>query len=136
MVGDRTQKSVVFQKLLAGHTDEIVDMKFLPNLTTTLAVATNSEQLRLFNIEERTTTILNGHTDTILGIGKFSKEIIKQNKHKITNKPLFEKTDVCIPPSWRKNAKCWLLTCAKDSTVRLWEQNSQTGKNKIFKNNY
>jgi len=81
MVGDRTQKSAVFQKLLAGHTDEIVDMKFLPNQSEILAVATNSEQLRLFNIVERTTTILNGHTDTILGIGNiFSKQNKKKKK--------------------------------------------------------
>ncbi|KAI2501438.1 hypothetical protein MHU86_13028 [Fragilaria crotonensis] len=62
------------QKLLStrtivGHNDEVLDLKLLPNgddECTRAVVATNSAQVRLFDLGTFSCEILNGHTATVL----------------------------------------------------------------------
>ena len=48
-----------------GFNDEILDLKFIPSRDDSsqrVAMATNSEQVRLVNLEDFDTTLLVGHT--------------------------------------------------------------------------
>ena len=65
-------------RTIVGHNDEILDLKIIPsqvvedgedNVTLTnrkVAVATNSSQIRLFDLSSFSCAILDGHTDTVL----------------------------------------------------------------------
>ena len=56
-------------RTIVGHNDEILDLKILPNggdECTRAVVATNSAQVRLFDLATFSCDILNGHTATVL----------------------------------------------------------------------
>ncbi|KAF8378925.1 hypothetical protein HHK36_030274 [Tetracentron sinense] len=54
-------------KRLVGYSEEIVDMKFLGEEEHFLAVATNLEQVRVYDLESMSCSyVLAGHTDTVL----------------------------------------------------------------------
>ena len=57
--------TLTIQRTIVGHNDEILDMKIIPG-TNHVAVATNSAQVRLFDLATFSCHILNGHTATVL----------------------------------------------------------------------
>lgn len=52
-------------RTIVGHNDEILDLKIIPN-TTSIVVATNSPQVRIFDLENFSCSVLDGHTATVL----------------------------------------------------------------------
>jgi len=58
-------KKLAVQRTIVGHNDEILDLKIIPK-TNIVAVATNSAQVRMFDLETFSCTILDGHTATVL----------------------------------------------------------------------
>ena len=54
------------QKNLVGYNDEIIDIK--PAFDGHIVLATNSEQIRIVNIDTLATNVLSGHTGTVLSI--------------------------------------------------------------------
>lgn len=85
-------------KRLVGYNEEIVDMKFLGEDEQFLAVATNLEQVRVYELASMSCCyVLTGHTDTVLCL------------------------DTCISNSGRT----LLVTGSKDNSVRLWEKEGQ-----------
>ncbi|XVF56548.1 hypothetical protein PTKIN_Ptkin06aG0129800 [Pterospermum kingtungense] len=81
-------------KRLVGFNDEIVDMKFLDEEEQYLAVATNLEQVRVYDLSSMSCSyVLAGHTDTIL----------------------------CLDTSVSNYGKRLIVTGSKDNSVRLWE---------------
>eukprot|EP00559_Dactyliosolen_fragilissimus_P008400 CAMPEP_0184863874 /NCGR_PEP_ID=MMETSP0580-20130426/12913_1 /TAXON_ID=1118495 /ORGANISM="Dactyliosolen fragilissimus" /LENGTH=1134 /DNA_ID=CAMNT_0027362451 /DNA_START=100 /DNA_END=3504 /DNA_ORIENTATION=- len=57
------------QRTIVGHNDEILDLAVIPSTssnTLRVAIATNSPQLRIFELHTYSCTLLEGHTDTIL----------------------------------------------------------------------
>ncbi|KAG4166824.1 hypothetical protein ERO13_A13G156800v2 [Gossypium hirsutum] len=86
--------SLKLTKRLVGFNDEIVDMKFLDEEEQYLAVATNLEQVRVYDLSSMSCSyVLAGHTDTIL----------------------------CLDTSISSNGRRLILTGSKDNSVRLWE---------------
>jgi len=65
-------------RTIIGHNDEILDLKIIPNLVgegkidasvaRRVAVATNSAQVRVFELGSFSCNVLEGHTDTVLSI--------------------------------------------------------------------
>ncbi len=63
-------------RTIVGHNDEILDLKIIPgsdsdnfNLRNKrVAVATNSSQIRIFDLSSFSCVVLDGHTDTVLTI--------------------------------------------------------------------
>ncbi|KAK8542849.1 hypothetical protein V6N12_015427 [Hibiscus sabdariffa] len=90
--------SLKLTKRLVGFNDEIVDMKFLDEEEQYLAVATNLEQVRVYDLSSMSCSyVLAGHTDTIL----------------------------CLDTSTSSNGRRLILTGSKDNSVRLWESERQ-----------
>ncbi|XP_048408643.1 transducin beta-like protein 3 [Stegostoma tigrinum] len=56
-----------------GYNDEVLDVKFLGPSDTHIVVATNSPQLKVFELATLNCQILSGHTDTILALDVFKK---------------------------------------------------------------
>ncbi|XP_062581560.1 transducin beta-like protein 3 [Saccostrea cucullata] len=56
------------KKQFCGNTDQVLDVQFLGTKDTHLAVATNSEHLKVFEISSWNCQLCSGHTDIILGV--------------------------------------------------------------------
>ncbi|RUS34835.1 WD40-repeat-containing domain protein [Jimgerdemannia flammicorona] len=57
-------------KQIVGYNDEVIDVAYLGETEDHLAVATNSEQIRVFNIKSFDCDIIYGHTDIVLCLGR------------------------------------------------------------------
>ncbi|KFP83408.1 Transducin beta-like 3, partial [Acanthisitta chloris] len=64
------------RKQLAGYNDEVLDVKFLGPGDSHIVVATNSPQLKVFELATSHCQILYGHTDTILALDVFKKGLM------------------------------------------------------------
>ncbi|CAD5197446.1 unnamed protein product [Musa acuminata subsp. malaccensis] len=85
-------------KRLVGYNEEILDMKFLGDDEQYLAVATNLEQVRVYDVASMSCAyVLVGHTDIVVCI------------------------DTCISTYGRT----MLVTGSKDNSVRLWDVKSR-----------
>ncbi|XP_014490616.1 transducin beta-like protein 3 isoform X2 [Vigna radiata var. radiata] len=84
-------------KRLVGYNEEIVDMKFLGDDEKFLALATNLEQVRIYDTASMSCSyVLSGHTEIVLCL------------------------DTCVSTSGRT----LIVTGSKDNSVRLWESES------------
>ncbi|XP_058084922.1 protein TORMOZ EMBRYO DEFECTIVE [Magnolia sinica] len=85
-------------KRLVGYNEEIVDLKFLGEEEQFLAVATNLEQVRVYDLASMSCSyVLAGHADIVLCL------------------------DTCVLSS----GKTLIVTGSKDNTVRVWEDNNR-----------
>ncbi|XP_009993078.1 PREDICTED: transducin beta-like protein 3 [Chaetura pelagica] len=64
------------RKQLAGYNDEVLDVKFLGPGDSHIVVATNSPQLKVFELATSHCQILYGHTETILALDVFRKGLM------------------------------------------------------------
>jgi U3 small nucleolar RNA-associated protein 13 len=69
---DMEHPSVALDRTIVGHNDEILDLAVIPNAgdsagaATRIAVATNSAQVRLFELGSFSCDVLDGHSATVL----------------------------------------------------------------------
>jgi U3 small nucleolar RNA-associated protein 13 len=72
---DKESPSLSVDRTIVGHNDEILDLKIIPMLPTSeeskaqstrIAVATNSAQVRLFDLKSFSCDVLDGHRATVL----------------------------------------------------------------------
>ncbi|KAI4343751.1 hypothetical protein L6164_011061 [Bauhinia variegata] len=90
---------LVLTKRLVGYNEEIVDMKFLGDDEKLLAIATNLEQVRVYDLSSMSCSyVLAGHTEIVLCL------------------------DTCVSSSGRT----LIVTGSKDNSVRLWESESRS----------
>ncbi|KAK7940314.1 hypothetical protein WMY93_003640 [Mugilogobius chulae] len=61
------------QQQFVGYNDEVLDVKFLGKGDSHIVVATNSCQLKVFELQTNSCQILYGHTDTVLSLDVFRK---------------------------------------------------------------
>ncbi|KAE8077499.1 hypothetical protein FH972_016059 [Carpinus fangiana] len=88
---------LTLSRRLVGYNEEIVDLRFLGEEEQFLAVATNLEQVRVYDLEARSCSyVLAGHSETVLCL------------------------DTCVSTSGRT----LIVTGSKDNSVRLWEAGS------------
>lgn len=57
--------TLTVNRTIVGHNDEILDVKVIPN-SNSVVVATNSPQLRIFDLDTFSCKILDGHSATVL----------------------------------------------------------------------
>ncbi|KAF9172597.1 U3 small nucleolar RNA-associated protein 13 [Mortierella sp. AD011] len=57
-------------KQIVGYNDEIVDVAYIGEKENHLAVAANSEQIRVFNLKEFECDLIYGHTDIVICLDK------------------------------------------------------------------
>uniref|UniRef100_A0A1A7X6D7 Transducin (Beta)-like 3 n=1 Tax=Iconisemion striatum TaxID=60296 RepID=A0A1A7X6D7_9TELE len=62
------------QQQFVGYNDEVLDVKFLGKSDSHIVVATNSCQLKVFELLTNSCQILYGHTDTVLTLDVFRKD--------------------------------------------------------------
>ncbi|XP_072549538.1 transducin beta-like protein 3 [Salminus brasiliensis] len=65
--------SLSVQQQFVGYNDDILDVRFLGKDDTHIVVATNSSQLKVFELATSSCQILYGHTDTVLSLDVFRK---------------------------------------------------------------
>ncbi|CAL0306816.1 unnamed protein product [Lupinus luteus] len=86
-------------KRLVGYNEEVVDMKFVGDDEKFLALATNLEQIRVYDLASMSCSyVLAGHTEIVLCL------------------------DTCVSSS----GKSLIVTGSKDNSVRLWESESRS----------
>ncbi|KAF6717501.1 Transducin beta-like protein 3 [Oryzias melastigma] len=64
------------QQQFVGYSDEVLDVKFLGKNDSHIVVATNSSQLKVFELLTNSCQILFGHTDTVLTLDVFKKGFV------------------------------------------------------------
>lgn len=65
--------TLTIQQQFVGYNDEVLDVKFLGKEDSHIVVATNSSQLKVFELATSSCQILYGHTDTVLSLDVFRK---------------------------------------------------------------
>lgn len=141
------------RRQIVGHNDDILSVRFVPPpldapvdaegnapLPTEMAVATNSEQLRLFNIDTFSARRFVGHTAIILAVdpspdGRFVATASRDNEVRIWHVATGVCCGVCEGHteavgalSWPKRASAfgsgaspWLVSASKDKTLKVWD---------------
>lgn len=61
------------ERQFVGYNDEVLDVKFLGPSDTHIVVATNSPQLKVFELATLNCQVLYGHSDTVLALDVFEK---------------------------------------------------------------
>ena len=77
-----SMNDLTLRKQFVGYNDEILDIKFLGEADSHIAVATNSELLRVYEVASWNCQILQGHTNTVmsLDVNKKSNLIVTSSK--------------------------------------------------------
>ncbi|XP_033631060.1 transducin beta-like protein 3 [Asterias rubens] len=75
-------KDFELNKQFVGYNDEILDLCFMGENDTHIAVATNSEQLRVFELSSLSCQILPGHTDIVLALKVFKNGLMLASSSK------------------------------------------------------
>uniref|UniRef100_A0A1J3DCT9 Transducin beta-like protein 3 n=1 Tax=Noccaea caerulescens TaxID=107243 RepID=A0A1J3DCT9_NOCCA len=93
------ESELVLSKRLVGYNEEIADMKFLGYEEQFLAVATNLEEVRVYDVATMSCSyVLAGHKEVVLSL------------------------DTCVSSS----GNVLVVTGSKDKTVRLWNATSKS----------
>ncbi|XP_063790993.1 transducin beta-like protein 3 [Pseudophryne corroboree] len=64
------------KKQFAGYNDEVLEVKFVGPCDSHVVVATNSPQLKVFELATSNCQILYGHTETVLALDVFKKGLL------------------------------------------------------------
>uniref|UniRef100_A0A8C2IC04 Transducin (beta)-like 3 n=1 Tax=Cyprinus carpio TaxID=7962 RepID=A0A8C2IC04_CYPCA len=120
-----------------GYNDDILDVKFLGKDDTHIVVATNSSQLKVFELATNSCQILYGHTDTILSIDVFRKgsmfaSCAKDKSLRLWKMDLKSGRVHCVAQgSGHSNAvgsvacsrlkKAFLVSGSQDCTIKVWD---------------
>ncbi|GAA5808876.1 hypothetical protein MFLAVUS_002275 [Mucor flavus] len=127
-------------KQIVGYNDEVVDIAYLGEHETHLAAATNSAQLRVYNVETQDCDLLYGHKDMIIALDK-SKDgsiVVTASKDKTARiwkidlenedqKERFKAAGVCIghtesvgAVALSRKSNTFMLTGSQDRTIKYW----------------
>ncbi|KAJ3321463.1 U3 small nucleolar RNA-associated protein 13 [Boothiomyces sp. JEL0866] len=125
---------------IAGYNEEILDM-VLTGDNNHLAVITNTEQIRIYDIQTKNCNIVYGHSDIVLSIttsfdGKLLATGSKDNSAKLWNVDLDSETQLENSASFvghtgpvtalamSKLSNKFLITASEDRTVKFWPLNN------------
>ncbi|KAL0100232.1 hypothetical protein PUN28_019568 [Cardiocondyla obscurior] len=133
-----TLKSFQCKKQLVGYSDEILDVVYLGDNDSHIALATNSSDIKLYEIVSMTSQLLCGHTDSVLALATSPANVnllvssSKDNSIRVwlLNKETTKMT--CIGHAVKHTASIssvaisqmslkFFTTVAQDSCLKLWE---------------
>ncbi|KAL2101183.1 hypothetical protein ACEWY4_002944 [Coilia grayii] len=125
------------QQQFVGYNDDILDVKFLGKEDTHIVVATNSSQLKVFELATSSCQILYGHTDTVLSLDVFRRGLLFVSCAKDKTVRVWKmdpETGVAHCVAWgaghsdavgsiccSRLKKAFLVSGSQDSTLKLWE---------------
>ncbi len=142
------------ERTIIGHNDEILDLCIIPDQfceekndhNRNVAVATNSAQIRLFDLASYSCCLLDGHTETVLciDVSPCGRYLVSSGKDK-TTRLWHLKSKKCIAiatghteaiganalsqkmgrydvtgKAALRGAGCFLVTASKDKTLKRW----------------
>ena len=90
---------------ISGTHDEIIDLAYITHSRDLLALATNSEDVRLISLATS-----QNEASSVRDANYFGADVASLKGH--------EDIIICITVDW---SGCWLATGAKDNTARLWK---------------
>ena len=96
---------------ISGTHDEIIDMAYITQERSLLALATNSESVRIVNLSTKANL-----QDSSCSSTYFGADVASLEGH--------EDIVICLDVDW---SGCWLATGAKDNTARLWSIDHKHG---------
>ncbi|KAI9815838.1 MAG: U3 small nucleolar RNA-associated protein 13, partial [Phylliscum demangeonii] len=108
----------VIQRISGSH-DEIIDLAYLMPDQSLLALATNSEDVRIVSVASPSTG--DGERDAVSGNSQFGADIALLKGH--------EDIVICLDADWSGR---WLATGAKDNTARLWHVDPESSNFTCF----
>ncbi|KAJ2792487.1 U3 small nucleolar RNA-associated protein [Coemansia linderi] len=150
LVGITNDQNLLFYKVtkrlervrqIVGYNEEIIDMAYVGHDQAHLAVATNTEQLRVYNTKDLNCELAYGHSDIILCVSAHSKGSIVATGSK-DNTVLIWLVNMSAPPNQRvlcvatavghakavgavclaQGAGCpFMITGSEDRTVKMWD---------------
>ena len=94
---------------ISGFFDEVIDLAYVTPNKSLLALATNTEDIRLISVVTSTHHSLDATSDTPSSGHYFGADVALLKGH--------EDIIICLDVDW---SGCWLATGAKDNTARLW----------------
>ncbi|CAO3661060.1 unnamed protein product [Rhizopus stolonifer] len=127
-------------KQIVGYNDEVVDITYIGENETHLAAATNSAQLRVYNVETQDCDLLYGHTDMIISLDR-SKDgglLVTASKDKTARLWKIDTTQedpakrymaagVCIghtesvgAVALSRKSNSFMITGSQDRTIKYW----------------
>ncbi|KAI8895545.1 WD40-repeat-containing domain protein [Globomyces pollinis-pini] len=141
---------IVRVKQIAGYNEEILDLCTLGENDSHLAVITNTEQLRVYNLETKDCDIVYGHSDIVLSVStSYDNEFIitgsKDHTAKLwkvdldatTSTTRFEQvrsfvghTGAVTAVVMAKLSNDFCITTSQDRTVKFWGLNDKTENSK------
>ncbi|KAJ2334683.1 U3 small nucleolar RNA-associated protein, partial [Coemansia sp. RSA 2681] len=143
----QTTKRLERVRQIVGYNEEIIDMAYVGRDQAHLVVATNTEQLRVYNTNDLNCELAYGHSDIILCVNVHSKGSIVATGSK-DNTALVWLVNMDAPPNQRvlciatavghakavgavclaQDAGCpFMITGSEDRTVKMWDLSPLSG---------
>ena len=108
---DSIQPLPVLRRISGTH-DEIIDLAYVGPQRSMMALATNSENVKLISVEPTSQ-----RTDTAYSAGKyFGADVASLSGH--------SDIVICLSVDW---SGCWLATGSKDNTAKVWRIDAANG---------
>ncbi|XP_068002591.1 transducin beta-like protein 3 [Melanerpes formicivorus] len=129
-------QTLQLKKQLAGYNDEVLDVKFLGPGDSHIVVATNSPQLKVFELATSHCQILYGHTETVLALDVFRKGLMFVSCAKDRSLRLWrlrrDGSVACVAQglghAHSLGAVCcsrlkesFVVTSSQDCTIKIWD---------------
>lgn len=103
-------------RTISGNYDEIIDMACIGPDRSLLALATNTESIKLISIAD-----MSGPEQSSMGSSSFGNDVALLEGH--------EDIIICLDVDWSGH---WLATGAKDNTARLWRLDPASSSYECF----
>ncbi|XP_061848106.1 transducin beta-like protein 3 isoform X1 [Colius striatus] len=128
-------ETLQLRKQLAGYNDEVLDVKFLGPGDSHIVVATNSPQLKVFELATSHCQILYGHTETILALDVFRKGLMFVSCAKDRSLRVWRMSKggrvMCVAQglghaqgvgavSCSRLKESFIVTSSQDCTIKIW----------------
>ncbi|XP_030434307.1 transducin beta-like protein 3 isoform X1 [Gopherus evgoodei] len=128
-------QTLQLRKQFAGYNDEVLDVRFLGPADSHIVVATNSPQLKVFELATSHCQILYGHTDTVLALDVFRKGLMFSSCAKDRSLRVWQMDKagdvVCVAEglghahgvgalSCSRMKESFVVTSSQDCTIKVW----------------